>query len=131
MLEWAWEVQKKNLVLDMMPFDGDETYVAGGLLPRSALNDGSAEATLLFLESGKKLVNWAERHHQWPHRARGRGARACSDAVQRNYRKNFWRDGRLITNNPAARRSGAHAAIPAWSVRALHGGKALQAPDVE
>lgn len=99
MLEWAWEVQKKNLVLDMLPFNGDETYVAGGLLPRSGLNDGSAEATLLFLESGKKLVNWAEQHHKWQ-AARVAAARGVLDEVQRNYRRNFWRDGRLITNNP-------------------------------
>jgi hypothetical protein len=99
MLEWAWEVQKKNLILDMLPFDGDETYVAGGLLPRSALNDGSAEATLLFLESGRKLVNWAEQHDKWP-AARVAEARGVLDEVQRNYRQNFWRDGRLITNNP-------------------------------
>ncbi len=100
MLEWAWEVQKQNLVLDMLPFNGDETYVAGSLLPRSALNDGSAEATLLFLESGKKLVNWAEQHHKWTP-ARVAEARSVLGEVQRNYRKNFWRDGRLITNNPA------------------------------
>ena len=99
MLEWAWDIQKKNLILDMMPFDGDETYVAGGLLPRSALNDGSAEATLLFLESGRELVNWAEQHHRWP-AARVAQARGVLDGVQSNYRKNFWRDGRLITNNP-------------------------------
>ena len=99
MLEWAWEVQKKNLILNMLPFDGDETYVAGSLLPRSALNDGSAEATLLFLESGRKLVNWAEQHHKWP-APRVAEARAVLNAVQVSYRKNFWRDGRLITNNP-------------------------------
>lgn len=99
MLEWAWEAQKQNLVLDMLPFNGDETYVAGSLLPRSALNDGSAEATLLFLESGKKLVNWAELHHQWPP-GRVAEARGLLGEVERNYRRNFWRDGRLITNNP-------------------------------
>ncbi len=100
MLEWAWEIQKKNLILDMMPFDGDETYVAGGLLPRSALNDGSAEATLLFYESGAKLVDWAESHHKWTP-ARIAEARNILGSVQSHYRKNFWRDGRLITNNPA------------------------------
>ena len=100
MLEWAWDVQKKNLILDMMPFDGDETYVAGSLLPRSALNDGSAEATLLFYEGGSKLVDWAERHHQWTS-TRVAEARTVLGNVQKNYRKNFWRDGRLITNNPA------------------------------
>ena len=100
MLEWAWEIQKKNLVLGMLPFSGDETYVAGGLLPRSALNDGSAEATLLFFESGKQLVDWAEQHHKWPP-ARVAAARRVLDEVQRNYHENFWRDGRPITNNPA------------------------------
>ncbi|HXW16622.1 MAG TPA: hypothetical protein VEN79_19085, partial [Terriglobia bacterium] len=92
-------VQKKNLVLGMLPFNGDETYVAGGLLPRSTLNDGSAEATLLFLESGKKLVNWAEQHNEWP-ADRVAAARSVLGDVQRNYRKNFWREGHLITNNP-------------------------------
>ncbi len=99
MLEWAWDVQRKNLILDMLPFDGDETYVAGGLLPRSALNDGSAEATLLFLESGKKFINWADQHHKWTP-ARVADARTTLDGVEHNYRKNFWRDGRLVTNNP-------------------------------
>ncbi|MBO7658989.1 MAG: hypothetical protein J6T65_06720 [Clostridia bacterium] len=31
-----------------LPFNGDETYIAGGLLPRSAIADGSMEATALF-----------------------------------------------------------------------------------
>ena len=42
MLDWAWQVQKKHLVDGMLPFNGDETYVAGGILPRHTLNDGSA-----------------------------------------------------------------------------------------
>ncbi len=107
MLEWAWELQKENLVLDMLPFNGDETYVAGGLLPRSALNDGSAEATLLFVESGKKLLTWAESHHRWA-APRIKSDRQIFEQVKRNYRKNFWRNGRLITNNPDR----ASAAVP-------------------
>ncbi len=31
-----------------LPFNGDETYIAGGLLPRSVIADGSMEATALF-----------------------------------------------------------------------------------
>ena len=50
------------------------------------LNDGSAEATLLFLESGKKLVNWAELHHKWPP-GRVAEARGLLGEVERNYRK--------------------------------------------
>ena len=56
MLEWAWNAQQKHLVHDMLPFNGDETYVAGGILPRNTLNDGSAEATLLFITGGKRLL---------------------------------------------------------------------------
>ena len=37
MLAWCWEVQKKHLAGHMLPFNGDETYVAGGILPRSRL----------------------------------------------------------------------------------------------
>ncbi len=63
MLDWAFESQKKYLVDGMLPFNGDETYVAGGLLPRSTLNDGSAEATMLFVESGQQFLEWASATH--------------------------------------------------------------------
>jgi len=63
LLEWAWSAQKRNLIRGMLPFNGDETYVAGGILPRSALNDGSAESTLLFLEAGKRLMPFIEENN--------------------------------------------------------------------
>ena len=100
MLEWAFQAQQKHLVEGMLPFNGDETYVAGGILPRSALNDGSAEATLLFIESGTKLVDFAEAEQLWSE-SRIAEARAVIADVRGRYRDNFWRDGRLITNNPA------------------------------
>ena len=65
MLEWAWNFQVKNLVKSMLPFNGDETYVAGAVLPRYALNDGSAEATLLFITSGNRLIQWVEKNGLW------------------------------------------------------------------
>ena len=65
MLQWAWNVQKKNLVHNMLPFNGDETYVAGGLLPRTALNDGSAESTLLFIRSGELLLPYLQKSNLW------------------------------------------------------------------
>ena len=65
MLEWCWEVQKKHLAGNMLPFNGDETYVAGGILPRSALNDGSSEATMLFIDGGKVLLAWIEKQGVW------------------------------------------------------------------
>ncbi len=99
MLEWAWEVQQRHLVKDMLPFNGDETYVAGGILPRSALNDGSAEATLLFIESGALLLDFVEEMDLWE-ADRVAQARETVARVRDAFRANFMREGRLITNNP-------------------------------
>lgn len=47
-IEWALTRQHESLKDGMLPFNGDETYVAGGLLSRACLNDGSMEATALY-----------------------------------------------------------------------------------
>ena len=99
MLEWCWEVQKKHLVRGMLPFNGDETYVAGGFLSRSALNDGSAEATMLFIDGGKKLLNWIQKHGQWTP-VRLENERIALEKTRNVFRENFWKNGQLITNNP-------------------------------
>lgn len=49
--------QHENLCGGVLPFNGDETYVAGGFLPRSALNDGSAEATSLYRRAISEAVS--------------------------------------------------------------------------
>jgi len=99
MLFWAWDAQKKWIVEGMLPFNGDETYVAGGILPRTALNDGSAEATLLFVTAGERLLAWAEGRG-----VRSRGAleedRRVLASVRGSYRANFLRGGALLANNP-------------------------------
>jgi hypothetical protein len=99
MLDWAYTCQKKYLVNGMLPFNGDETYVAGGLLPRSALNDGSAEATMLFVESGQKYLDWAERTHRMSTADIGEN-RSLVALVKSKFQDNFWHDGVLWTNNP-------------------------------
>ena len=99
MLEWAWQVQQRHLVKDMLPFNGDETYVAGSILPRTAINDGSAEATMLFLDSGELLVDFAEKNRLWEP-GRIETERGTLERVRASFRGNFWQDGRLITNNP-------------------------------
>jgi len=108
MLEWAFNSQKKHLVNGMLPFNGDETYVAGGLLPRSTLNDGSAEATMLFIEGGQKLVEWSAATGRWP---AGKIAenRSLLLETKNTFRDNFWRDGVLWTNNPDRAR---YASLP-------------------
>lgn len=100
MLEWCWEVQKKHLAGYMLPFNGDETYVAGGILPRSTLNDGSAEATMLFIEGGKKFLQWVKKNLMWED-ARWADNQRLLEAVREHFRENFWAGGTLITNNPA------------------------------
>lgn len=100
MLEWAWNSQKKNLFKFMLPFNGDETYVAGGVLPRSALDDGSAEATLLFVTGGEKLIPFAEKNKLWNEGTIVRNKKILKDTAE-HYRQNFFKDGRLIANNPA------------------------------
>jgi hypothetical protein len=100
MLEWAFDSQKKHLVNGMLPFNGDETYVAGGILPRSALNDGSAEATMLFIESGQKLLDWLAANQCWP-ADRITENRSLLSLVGARFGDNFWKDGILWTNNPS------------------------------
>ena len=56
-LRWLYVQQRSQLHNGTLPFNGDETYIAGGLLPRDVINDGSAEATMLFLVSGRKLLD--------------------------------------------------------------------------
>jgi len=99
MLEWCLEVQKKNLVGGMLPFNGDETYVAGGFLPRSALNDGSAEATMLFIDGGEKMVNWSKKHKKWSSE-KLENERIILEKTRKLFRENFWKNGQLNTNNP-------------------------------
>ena len=100
MLDWAFLIQQKYLVKNMLPFNGDETYVAGGLLPRSTLNDGSAESTLLFIESGQKYMNWLKTQNL-KNADYIVKSQALIDTVKAHFMENFWQDGVLWTNNPA------------------------------
>lgn len=97
MLKWAYEAQISQLKGFMLPFNGDETYIAGGILPRSILNDGSAEATLLFITSGKLLLNYIENHGSWEKLDEYK--RICFE-TQEHYRENFFINGEFVANNP-------------------------------
>lgn len=101
MLKWAFEAQVKHEKGFMLPFNGDETYVAGGLLPRSALNDGSAEATMLFIRSGDLLLNYPGQHGSWDKLAEYRDI--CAE-VREHFHSNFIVNGEFITNNPTRKK---------------------------
>ena len=91
MLDWAVQVQLKQLHKGMTCFSGDETYVAGGFFPRSFLYHGSCESTALFILAAEKYVA-----------AFGTDAAlgaAASDARSR-FRGNFVADGRVYANQP-------------------------------
>jgi hypothetical protein len=99
MLLWALEVQQAQLFAHVLPFNGDETYVAGGIFPRSHLTDGSSEATLLYLAAADRILNWptapklisAEKLRQY---------RQTADAVRTGYAANFIVNGRVTVNRP-------------------------------
>lgn len=99
LLEWSWEVQKKNLIANMLPFNGDETYIAGGMIPRKVLNDGSAEATLLFIEGGRKFLHYLSQEKLKDNDWLNQNTRILNEVIK-NYRKNFVDEGRLVVNNP-------------------------------
>ncbi len=99
MLEWAWNTQTKYLVDHMLPFNGDETYIAGGILPRSAIFDGSMEATLLFITGGGKLLDWACRKSLWTGGLLKENTEILKE-TRAHFHENFWNDGLLATNQP-------------------------------
>lgn len=99
MLNWAWQVQTRELIKGMLPFNGDETFVAGGILPRTALCDGSAEATLLFINAGEALVAWSKKNQMWDSREITRAGQILAETKTR-YPENFISGGKLQTNNP-------------------------------
>jgi len=99
MLEWAVGAQKKNLVDGMLPFNGDETYIAGGILPRKVMYNGSAESTLLFIEGSNQLVECLTKNRLWHSKEITDLKNIVQDCTNR-YRANFFKDGTLFTNNP-------------------------------
>ena len=102
MLRWASIVQQEDLIDGMLPFNGDETYIAGGILPRSVMYHGSAEATLLFIEGSRHLLSYLEEHPSSVWSADEIEAlRRDSDASAASYRDNFFYEGKLYINNPA------------------------------
>ncbi|NLX15027.1 MAG: hypothetical protein GXY44_15445 [Phycisphaerales bacterium] len=100
MLSWAFDIQRGHIEKDMLPFNGDETYIAGDILPRSCMDHGSAESTYLFFASGYRLADWAESQGLWDI-DKADAARGQCQQVQSAFSANFVVDGRIMLNNPA------------------------------
>lgn len=97
MLGWALKVQLDWLHNDMLPFNGDETYIAGGIIPRTILDHGSFEATLLLIIGGRRFLSlcralgWIE---EWM-----KDAARCIDHVSERFDANFRRGECYMTNS--------------------------------
>lgn len=96
---WAVDAQIKNVHNEMLPFNGDETYVARSLLPRTCLDHGALEATLLFIEGSQKVLGAllkGGKISQSEYEEKIKTVNECKE----NFSFNFIKDGEYITNNP-------------------------------
>ncbi len=98
-LQWLYDQQLAQLANGTLPFNGDETYIAGGLLPRDAIRDGSAEATMLFILSGSALQAFRQKYGLIDPEAAADMARVLED-TKAGYADHFVKDGRYILNDP-------------------------------
>jgi hypothetical protein len=98
MLEWALNAQESQLFSAMLPFNGDETYVAGEIFPRTHLDDGSSEATLLYLAAAGRMLPWAATRNLLS-ADKMQQHRQTVAAVQQNYSRNFVVSDRLVVNH--------------------------------
>lgn len=99
-LIWLYEQQVSQIHNDTLPFNGDETYIAGGLLPRDVINDGSAEATMLFLLSGQELLAFLRREELADQELQER-MQSTLERVHGAYKTHFIIDGQYTLNAPA------------------------------
>lgn len=106
MMKWALCAQAEALHAGMLPFNGDETYIAGGLVPRTVMWHGSLEATMLMITGGERYLSWC--------RAEGVCEPWMDDIAEkikgarRLFEANFRRGDRWVANC-AARLDGFHA----------------------
>ena len=97
MIDWCMRVQSASLVGGALPFNGDETYIAGGILPRWAIGDGSFEATTLFHAAIEALAEHRSRASigglNWDR------LEADAGRIEADFAANFVRDGAVVTNS--------------------------------
>jgi hypothetical protein len=96
MIAWCVERQLLWLKRGMLPFNGDETYIAGGFLPRGAIYNGSLEATMLFHTLLKRI---AENPAPFGGTLLAK-CEAASREIERYFEANFIHGGGLKGNCP-------------------------------
>ena len=91
--------QEKHLKNGMIPFNGDETYIAGGIFPRDGIDHGSMEATALYIGAATRLLDACERYELMDP-AEIKAHRALADAARDAFAVNFTDGDTVYINNP-------------------------------
>ena len=60
--DYLLNAQEEELAGCMLPFNGDETYIAGGIFPRGGIDHGSMEATALYITSARRFLDMVEKY---------------------------------------------------------------------
>jgi len=102
-LVWAFEKQAGTLHKNMLPFNGDETYIAGGILPRTAIDDGSFESTMLFLRGAELILDFCA-EYSFPEKDGILRHKEAVCTVKKDFRDNFFMGGKVRANNPERRK---------------------------
>ena len=98
----AQEGQLKN---GMIPFNGDETYIAGGIFPRSGIDHGSMEATALYIGSATRLLVACEAYGLMDADEMD-SHRALAESVRARFAENFTDGDTVYINNPHRAKAG-------------------------
>ena len=112
-IRFLLNAQEKQLADGMLPFCGDETYIAGGLLPRACIFHGSMEATALYITGTERILALCQAMEILPSNELSEH-HAVLEQCKQTYNSRFVKEGRILTNNPTRL---AHAVLP----RYIHG----------
>lgn len=93
------EAQEKQLVRGMIPFNGDETYIAGGLFPRSGIDHGSMEATALYIGAATRFLDACEKYELMSREEISTHSALTEDSRAR-FVENFTDGDTVYINNP-------------------------------
>lgn len=100
LIVYCLEAQHDSMTNGMLTFNGDETYIAGGFLPRSAINDGSAEATALY---HKAITEVTVSPGDLIPAGLSERIKADAEEIEQKYKANFFgADGTFYCNCPGS-----------------------------
>lgn len=91
--------QEKQLVNRMIPFNGDETYIAGGIFPRGGIDHGSMEATALYIGSALRLLDTCAANGLMDPEEIG-AHRGVALSARSAFTENFMDGEQVYVNNP-------------------------------